>query len=100
MWSISYYSKTGKNGGVRSTIGIFGRGLRSTSKPNHLRMYQILKKKIQSNRFGIKTHIDDKKNTVYIVKFFFGGGFFGNFKWGKIYRFGGVTFIQKFFNTA
>ena len=100
MWSISYYSKTGKNGGVRSTIGIFGQGLRSTSKPNHLRMYQILKKKFKVTDSEFRRTLMIKKITVYIVKFFFGGGFFGNFKWGKIDRFGGVTFIQNFFNTT
>ena len=41
-----------------------------------------------------------KKNTAYLVKFFLEGGFSGNFKWGKIDQFGGVTFIQNFFNTT
>ena len=82
IWSISYPSKTGKNGGLRSTIRILGQGLRSTSKPNHLRMYQILKNIIHANKFGIKTHIDDEKKYSLHSKIFFGEGVFWKFQMG------------------
>ena len=74
--AISYPSKTGKNGGIRSTIGILGQGLRSTIKPNHLTMYQILKNMIHAKKFRIQTHIDDgKKYSLHNKIFFWRGGF-------------------------